>query len=167
MQVKFKGTPVNTIGTLPGSYDQLPDFTLVNRELKNIGLADIKTSTILLNIFPSLDTSTCAQSVRTFNLETASLKDITVLCISADLPFAQSRFCSAEDITNVIMLSSFRSSFGKDYGIGMVDGPLKQLLARAVFIADKKRKIIYTQLVSEITEEPDYRAALKILKHEP
>ena len=166
MQVKFKGVPAKLSGTLPAGNEKVPNFTLVNRELKSVSLEDLTSPVITLNIFPSLDTSTCAQAVRTFNQEASSLKDVTILCISADLPFAQSRFCSAEGIANVILLSSFRSSFGKDYGIEIMTGPLMGLLTRAVIIANKERTIIYTQLVSEIAEEPDYRAALKVLRKE-
>ena len=164
MQLTLKGQTVHSSGSLPGTYDPLPPFTLVNGKLQEVSPDDFKSPFLLLNIFPSLDTNTCASSVRTFNKEASQLKEVTVLCISADLPFAQSRFCLGESLHNVITLSAYRSSFPDDYGVKMVDGPLKSLCARAVVLADKERKILYTQLVSEITREPDYRAVLKILK---
>lgn len=163
MQLTLKGEPVNSCGPLPGSYDALPDFVLLNGQLQEVTLADFKTPFLLLNIFPSLDTNTCAASVRAFNEEMSRLKDITVLCISADLPFAQSRFCAAEGLSRVVTLSCFRSSFAKDYGVELIDGPLAKLCGRAVIIANAERRIIYTQLVPEISHEPDYRAALKVL----
>jgi len=163
MQLTLKGELVNTCGSLPGSYDILPDFKLLTGQLQEVSLTNFTTPFLLLNIFPSIDTNTCAASVRTFNEELSRLKDITVLCISADLPFAQSRFCAAEELARVVTLSTFRSTFPQDYGVEMIDGPLEKLCARAVIIANKERRILYTQLVPEITHEPDYRSALKVL----
>lgn len=163
MQLTLKGESVNTCGSLPGSYDSLPDFKLLTGQLQEVSLAKFTTPFLLLNIFPSIDTNTCAASVRAFNEELSRLKDVTVLCISNDLPFAQSRFCAAEGLARVVTLSAFRSSFPQDYGVEMIDGPLEKLCARAVIIANKERRILYTQLVPEITHEPDYRSALKAL----
>ena len=160
METKLKGNLVKLVGNLPAVGEQLPDFSLVGAELNQAGLADFAAKRLLLNIFPSIDTDTCAASVRHFNEEAAKLENTAVLCISCDLPFAQSRFCGAEGLGGVVTLSAFRSSFGKDYGIEQADGPLQGLLARAVVVADKDHKVLYTQLVGEITEEPDYASAL-------
>lgn len=160
-----KGTPMHTIGLMPRVGDVAPDLTGTDKDLKEISLQNFKGKKIVLNIFPSLDTPTCAASVRYFN-EIASTKDQTVvLCISMDLPFAQRRFCTTEGLDNVIPLSVFRSEdFGKNYPILIADGPMKDLCARAVIIIDEQGKISYTELVKEISEEPDYEAALKALE---
>lgn len=164
-KVTLKGTPVNTIGELPSVGSKAPDFKLVKTDLSEVSLASLQGKNVVLNIFPSVDTGTCAASVRQFNKEAAGLKDTIVACISTDLPFAHSRFCGAEGIQNVISLSDFRDggSFGKDYGVKFVDGPLKGLTARAVVVVDKEGKVKYTELVGEIVDEPNYKAALAAL----
>ncbi|HZJ79007.1 MAG TPA: thiol peroxidase [Dysgonamonadaceae bacterium] len=157
----FKGNPVNTSGNLPKVGEMAPDFKLVNSSLEDVKLSDYKGKNVVLNIFPSLDTGVCAASVRKFNKEAVSLDNTVVLGISADLPFAASRFCSAEGIENVVTLSVFRDDkFTKDYGVLLVDGPMKGLTARAVVIVNPEGKVIYNQLVPEITEEPDYNSAI-------
>ncbi|MDR2816829.1 MAG: thiol peroxidase [Proteiniphilum sp.] len=159
--ITFKGNPVHTTGELPQKGAAAPDFTLVKRDLTEARLSDFKGKYVVLNIFPSLDTGVCAASVRRFNKEAASLKNTIVLAISVDLPFAAERFCSAEGIENVVTLSGFRNhSFGEDYGLLMADGPLKGLLARAVVIVAPDGKIIHTELVPEIAQEPDYHSAI-------
>ncbi|NLY24495.1 MAG: thiol peroxidase [Bacteroidales bacterium] len=159
--ITFKGNPVQTTGELPGKGATAPDFTLVKGDLTEVKLSDYKGKYVVLNIFPSLDTGTCAASVRRFNKEAASLSNTVVLGISADLPFAAGRFCSAEGIENVVTLSTFRdNTFGKDYGLLMSDGPLEGLLARAVVIVDPAGKVVYTELVPEIAQEPDYHSAI-------
>ena len=157
----FKGTDVNTAGSLPAIGSKAPDFVLTGTALQGIKLSDFTGKTVILNIFPSVDTSVCAASVRKFNEAVNNTKDAACLCVSADLPFAHARFCGAEGLENVIGLSNFRNSdFGKSYGVLMTDGPLAGLLARAVIIIDKTGKVIYTELVNDITNEPDYPAAL-------
>jgi thiol peroxidase len=159
--ITFKGNPVQTTGDLPVKGTAAPDFTLVKGDLSEVKLSDFRGKQVVLNIFPSLDTGTCAASVRRFNKEATSLNNTVVLGISADLPFAAGRFCSAEGIENVITLSTFRdNSFAKDYGLLMSDGPLKGLLARAVVVVDPEGKVVYTELVSEIAQEPDYQSAI-------
>ena len=142
-----------------------PDFELVKSDLSSFALKDLKGKNIVLNIFPSLDTGVCATSVRKFNELAASLDNTTVVAVSKDLPFAQSRFCTTEGIKNLIAASAFRSpEFSKDYGVEMVDGPLAGLLARAVVVIDENGKVIHAELVPEIAQEPDYEAAIKALK---
>ena len=159
--ITFKGNPVQTSGELPDKGASAPDFTLVKSDLSEAKLSDFKGKNVVLNIFPSLDTGTCAASVRRFNKEAASLDNTVVLGISADLPFAAGRFCSAEGIENVITLSTFRDNdFGKDYGLVMNNGPLRGLLARAVVVIDSEGKVLHTELVSEIAQEPDYQSAI-------
>ena len=163
--VYFQGNACHTYGEVPAVGTKAPDFTLVTPELKEVHLGDYAGKKLVLNIFPSLDTAVCAMSVRKFNQKAASHPDTAVLCVSMDLPFAAQRFCSAEGIKDVVPASAFRSpEFVKDYGVELVDGPLKELLARAVLIVDKDGKIIYRELVEEITHEPDYDAALNMLK---
>ncbi|THG46613.1 MULTISPECIES: thiol peroxidase [Muribaculum] len=163
--IYFKGTPCHTYGNLPAVGEKAPCFTLVTPELKEIHCNDFPGKYIVLNIFPSLDTAVCAMSVRKFNEKAAKHPDTVVLCVSMDLPFAAQRFCSAEGIKDVIPASAFRSPvFVQKYGVQLVDGPLSGLLARAVLIIDKDMNIIYRELVDEITHEPDYDAALKMLK---
>jgi thiol peroxidase len=162
-QITFKGTPINTIGDLPVKGSTAPDFTLVKQDLSETSLADYKGKTLVLNIFPSIDTGVCATSVRKFNEKAAGLTNTVVLCVSMDLPFAQSRFCGAEGIQNVITASAFRSNFGDHYGVTIADGPLTGLLSRAVVVIDAG-KVIYTEQVPEIAQEPDYDAALAALK---
>jgi thiol peroxidase len=162
--VALKGKPFNTSGTLPAIESQIPAFSLVKADLSEITRADIAGQCAVLNIFPSLDTPTCAMSVRAFNAKASQAKGAKVLCISKDLPFAASRFCAAEGLQDVIPASAFRSlDFGKDFGVALVDGPLKGLLARAVIVVDPTGRVLYTQLVPEISDEPDYGAALKSL----
>ncbi len=163
--IKFKGTPVHTYGHLPEVGSKAPCFALTRSDLTELRCHDLKGRRLVLNIFPSLDTAVCATSVRKFNELAASLDNTTVLAISKDLPFAQSRFCTTEGIKNLIAASAFRSpGFAKDYGVEMIDGPLEGLLARAVIVLDEERRVIYSELVPEITQEPDYEAALKALK---
>lgn len=163
--VTFKNTPVQLCGELPGIGVQAPEFGGVKGDLSTIHLSDFKGRKVILNIFPSLDTAVCAASVRRFNKEASSLENTVVLCISKDLPFAQSRFCTTEGLENVIPLSTFRCScFDDKYGLRIEEGPLKGLLARAVAVVDESGKIIYEELVPEITEEPDYEAALAAVR---
>ncbi|HFD13409.1 MAG TPA: thiol peroxidase [Crenotrichaceae bacterium] len=158
--VTLKGTPVNTCGSLPAVGSTAPAFVLSNSKLADTALSEYKGKTKILNIVPSLDTPTCQVSTRTFNEKASALDNTVVLVVSADLPFAQNRFCTTEGLDNVIPLSSFRSSFAKDYGVELVDSKLAGLTARAVVVIDENDRISYTQLVSEIAEEPDYDQAL-------
>jgi thiol peroxidase len=163
--ITLKGNPVRTAGQLPQAGEQLPDFLLTDTDLQDRTLADYKGKTLILNIFPSVDTGVCAASVRKFNEEAGGLANTTVLCISADLPFAHKRFCGAEGIENVESLSTFkRHQFGKDYRVQMTDGPMEGLLSRGVIVADASGKVIYSQQVPEIAQEPDYGAALAAAK---
>lgn len=159
----FKGTPVSTTGTAPAVGEKAPSFVLTGSDLSDVSSADLDGTRTVLNIFPSIDTGVCAASVRRFNELAASLKGAKVLCVSADLPFALGRFCGAEGIENVTTASTFRSSFGSDYGLTMADGPLRGLLARTVLVVDGEGKVLHSQVVSEITEEPDYDAAIAAL----
>ena len=160
-KITFKGSTVNTSGELPKIGTIAPKFTLVKNDLSEISLSDLKGKNIILNIFPSLDTSTCAASVRRFNKEAAKLSNTVVLAVSADLPFASGRFCTVEGIENVVPASVFRNpEFAKDYGVLMIDGPLKGLLARTVVIINQEGNISYIELIPEVTEEPDYQAAI-------
>jgi len=158
-QVTLRGNPINTSGDLPAVGSDAPDFTVVGSDLGEISKADLAGKSVVLNIFPSVDTPTCATSVRTFN-ERAAGDDTVVVCVSADLPFAAGRFCGAEGIENVKTGSTFRSSFGADYGLTLVDGPLAGVLARAVVVIDADGKVAHTELVGEIADEPNYDAAL-------
>ncbi len=163
--VTLKGNTINTIGNLPQVGSKAPDFKLTQVDLSDVDLSAFSDQMLLLNIFPSIDTSTCATSVRKFNKEASNLKDTTVLCISKDLPFAQKRFCGAEGIQNVKVLSDFRyGNFGKAYGVEFIDGPFMGLHSRAIVIIDKSGKVIYTEQVTETANEPDYEAAKKALK---
>jgi len=164
--ITFKGeTKVNTSGELPAKGSQAPDFTLVKSDLSEISLKDLKGKKVILNIFPSVDTGVCAASVRRFNKEAAGLPNTVVLAVSADLPFAAGRFCSAEGIENVHPASVFRNpEFAKAYGVLMTDGPLKGLLARSVVAIDAEGKVLYTELVPEVTTEPDYQHAMDAIK---
>ncbi len=160
-KITFKGNPVKTYGALPAKGEKAPNFTLVKSDLSEVSLSDFKGRNVILNIFPSLDTGICAASVRRFNKEAADKNNTVVLCISADLPFAAGRFCSAEGIDNVVSLSVFRDTdFGKDYGVLMTDGGLRGLLARAVVVINPEGKVIYKELVPEIAQEPDYQSAI-------
>ncbi|MBM3161924.1 MAG: thiol peroxidase [Chlorobi bacterium] len=162
--VTLKGNAIETCGELPAIGSEMPFFCLVKTDLSEAGPADFKDNRLVLNIFPSLDTAVCAASVRRFNQEAASMDNTVVLCISADLPFAHKRFCEVEGLSDVIPLSVFRSpDFGRDYGVQLATGPLKGLLARAVVIVDNEHRVVYSELVPEIVQEPDYAAALKAL----
>jgi thiol peroxidase len=162
--VNFKGNPVHVDGQFPKAGDKAPAFRLVAGDLSEKTLDDFAGKRKVLNIFPSIDTGVCAASVRHFNKDAAGLRNAVVLCISADLPFAQARFCGAEGIRNVTMLSMMRGrEFLKDYGVAMTDGPLAGLAARAVVVLDENDKVIHAQLVDEIGHEPDYDVALKAL----
>ncbi|HSW38704.1 MAG TPA: thiol peroxidase [Acidobacteriota bacterium] len=164
-QITFKGNPANTIGSLPAPGSKAPGFALVKSDLSTVTLGEFTGRKVILNIFPSIDTSVCAVSVRRFNIEAAGLEDTSVLCVSRDLPFAQSRFCAAEGISNVTTLSEFRDSkFSDAYGVRIGDGPLAGLLARAVVVIDKQGRVAYTEQVPEITSEPDYAKALAAVK---
>ena len=155
---------VNTNGELPAVGATAPDFTLVGNDLKDVHLKQFAGKSVVLNIFPSVDTRVCATSVREFNKRAASLSDTVVLCISKDLPFAMKRFCGAEGINKVITLSDFRNKdFTKSYGVEMVDGGMKGLMARAIVVLDKNGKVIYNELVPVIGQEPNYDAALKAI----
>ena len=163
--ITLAGNPIHTIGELPKIGSLVTDFTLVKADLSRTSFNDFKGSRLVLNIFPSLDTGTCAASVRFFNKVAGELENTKVLCISRDLPFAQSRFCGAEGLTNVITLSDFATgAFGKKYGLEIIDGPLKGLFSRVVIILNEEGKVLYTQQVPEITEEPDYAKVLEALK---
>lgn len=161
---KLGGNPVNTSGSLPSTNSPAPAFTLVKDDLSEVTNASLQGKRVVLNIFPSVDTPTCAKSVRKFNELAAAMNNTVVLCVSADLPFAQKRFCGAEGITNVQNASSFRTDFGKTFGVTIVDGVLKGLLARAIVVMDESGKVTHTELVEEIANEPNYDAALAALK---
>ncbi len=162
--IKFHGDDVHTIGNLPDKGEDLKDLSLVATDLSEKSLADFSGKKLILNIFPSVNTGVCANSVRNFNQKAAGADNTTVLCISKDLPFAQKQFCGAEGIENVVMLSDYRSDFGEQFGVQMTDGPLKGLLSRAVIVTDANGKIVYTEQVPEVTQEPDYDAALAATK---
>lgn len=160
-QITMKGKPINTMGDLPKIGEKAPDFILTKTDLSDVSLKDFAGKMIVLNIFPSVDTNICATSVRKFNAQINNYKDAVVLCASRDLPFALGRFCGAEGLDNVIAVSELRNlEFGTNYGVRIVDGPLAGLLARSVVVIDKNGKVIYTQQVPEIGEEPDYETAL-------
>ena len=162
--ITFHENPIHTVGSLPDTGLSAPDFDLVASDLSEKKLGDFRGKKLVLNIFPSIDTGVCATSVRRFNAEASQLDNTAVLCISNDLPFAQSRFCGAEGLNNVINLSAFRSSFGKDYGLTITDSPLKGLLSRAVITVNEEGKIMHTEQVPEIAQEPNYQAAIDSLK---
>lgn len=159
--ITLKGNPIETVGTLPAVGGQAPDFTLVKTDLGNVSLKDFQGKTIILNIFPSIDTGVCAASTRRFNSEASSRPNAVVICVSADLPFAHKRFCEAEGLQNVVPTSVFRApEFGKNYGQTIATGPLAGLLARAVVVIGPDGKVKYGEQVPEIGQEPDYQAAL-------
>jgi len=163
--VHFQGNPVSVDGQLPAPGQPAKPFTLVAKDLSDVSLSQYAGKRKVLNIFPSIDTGVCATSVRKFNQLAGDVNNAVVLCISADLPFAQSRFCGSDGLSNVVTLSTLRGGdFKKDYGVAIVDGPLDGLTARAVVVLDEKDNVIYSQLVNEITTEPDYDAALAALK---
>lgn len=162
--VKFQGMPMETVGSLPQAGTQAPGFILTAKDLSDISLGDYKGKNVILNIFPSIDTDVCAASVRRFNVDASKLPDTVVLCVSEDLPFAAARFCAAEGIDNVYTASGFRSDFGKEYGVQIADGPLRGLYARALVVIGKNGEVLGTSLCDEITEEPDYAFAEKLVK---
>lgn len=162
--VTLKGNEIHTNGNLPKIGSKAPDFQMTKGDLSTATLSDFKGN-LVLNIFPSVDTGTCAASVRRFNQEAANLSNTTVLCISRDLPFAQNRFCGAEGIDNVVMLSDFKTGeFGKNYGLELLDGPLAGLHSRCIVVIDANGNIVHNEQVSEIIDEPNYEAVLRILK---
>lgn len=162
--IKLKGNSILTIGNLPTAGSTAPDFKLTKTDLSDTTLKDFAGKNVVLNIFPSLDTSVCASSVRKFNSELDKLKNTVVLCISKDLPFAHNRFCTAEGLKNVISLSELRDhNFGKSYGVTITDGPMAGLHSRAVVVINESGEVVYSEQVPEITQEPNYEAALKAL----
>ncbi|MGB2832589.1 MAG: thiol peroxidase [Methylotenera sp.] len=163
--VNLKGNPVAIGGSFPQKGQSVPDFQLADAKRNLLSLEAFTGKRKVLNIFPSIDTPTCATSVRTFNQKASGMKNTAVLCISADLPFAQSRFCGAEGIENVVTLSTFRDTakFSKDYGVQILDSSLAGLTTRAVVVLDENNKVLHSELVAEITEEPNYDAALAVL----
>ena len=164
-EFKLKGNTFHTSGNLPAVGADAPDCTLVGKDLSEIKLGGYKGKRVVLNIFPSLDTAVCAASVRRFNQEASSLDNTVVVCVSMDLPFAHGRFCTAEGLENVVSASDFREgAFGRAYGVRIVDGPLAGLLARSVVVIDENGKVLYTQLVPETVDEPDYDKALAAAK---
>lgn len=162
--ITLKGNPINTVGNLPSVGSQASDFDLIKNDLSHTSLADFAGSRVILNIFPSLDTGICAASVRTFNEKASGLENTQILCISRDLPFAQARFCGAEGIDKVITASDFANGkFGDDYGVTITDGPMANLHSRAIVILDQDHKVIYTEQVPEIVQDPDFEKALAAL----
>lgn len=162
-QITLKGNKINTSGNLPEKGTKVKDFTLVKNDLNEAHLKEYLGKKIILNIFPSLDTSVCSLSVKKFNALAKENPEIRILNISMDLPFAQGRFCGQEGISSVETLSAFRSSFGKDYGLEITDGPLKGLLSRAIIVLDEQGKVLYSEQVQEITQEPNYQKAAEAL----
>lgn len=163
-KITLQGNPVNTVGELPQVGSPAPSFTLAKSDLSDATLENYKGKNLILNIFPSIDTPTCATSVREFNTKAAQTDNTSVLCVSADLPFALGRFCGAEGIENVETASSFRSSFGADYEATIADSPLNGLLSRAIVVIDPEGKVIHTEQVAEVADEPNYDQALAALK---
>lgn len=165
MKITFKGTSVETLGSFPKVGSKAPDFSLVKTDLSSISLKDLSGKNILLNIFVSLDTPVCATSIVKFNQEADKFPNTSILCVSMDLPFAADRFCAIKGLKNVIPVSAFRNpEFGKNYGLTIMDGPLTSLLARAVVVINPKGEITYTEIVPEITQEPNYEAAKQALQ---
>ncbi|MFN3020492.1 thiol peroxidase [Chryseobacterium sp. TY3] len=162
--ITFKGNPIHTVGDLPEVGTQAKDFTLVASDLSEKKLSDYKGKKVVLNIFPSIDTGVCAASARHFNQDASSLENTVVVNVSRDLPFALSRFCAAEGLSDVDVLSDFRGTFGEDYGVTLEDSPLHGLLSRAVVVLDENGKVIYTEQVPEIGQEPNYENALAAVK---
>ena len=161
--VKFQGAPVKTVGELPQAGTMAPDFSLTAQDLSDFNLESLKGKRVVLNIFPSIDTDVCAASVRKFNVEASSLPDTVVVCVSADLPFAATRFCSANGIKNVITGSTFRSDFGDVYGVKFAEGPLRGLMARSVVVIDRDGKVLGAKMVDEQTNEHDYGFVASLL----
>jgi len=163
--ITLKGGPIQTSGFLPAVGSQANDFCLTGADLTDVSLANYAGKRVVLNIFPSVDTGVCAASVRKFNKEVGNMSNTVVLCISVDLPFALSRFCGAEGLTNVVTLSELRArSFGEAYGLRIIDGPLAGLFSRCVVVLDEAGKVLYTEQVPEITQEPDYAPVVALLK---
>ncbi len=163
--VTLKGNPVSVAGNLPKKGDGAPDFSLTGKDLGDVSLKNYANKRKVLNIVPSLDTPTCQQSTRVFNQKASSANNAVVLVISADLPFAMARFCSTEGLNNVVTLSTFRGrDFHGRYGVDIADGPLKGLTARAVVVLDENNKVLHSELVPEIANEPNYEAALAVLR---
>lgn len=164
-KITLKGNPINTCGDLPAAGSPAPDFCLTKTDLSDVSLKDFAGKKLVLNIFPSLDTAVCATSVRKFNADAQKMENTAVLCISMDLPFAHSRFCVAEGLSNVVSLSELRKrDFGESYGARITDGPLAGLFSRAVVVVGEDGAVKYTEQVPEITQEPDYEAAINALK---
>jgi thiol peroxidase len=161
--VTLGGNPVSLVGTMPKVGTKAPSFRFTANDLREVSNADLRGKRVILNIFPSIDTNTCATSTRTFNQLASSLKNTEVWCVSADLPFAQNRFCGAEGLTNVKTASTFRSDFGKTFGLTLAGSVLQGVLARAVIVLDEKGAITHTELVGEIANEPNYQAAIRAL----
>nr|WP_299173622.1 thiol peroxidase [uncultured Allomuricauda sp.] len=162
--ITLGGSPANTVGELPTINSSAPSFNLTKSDLSQVSLSDYAGHKLVLNIFPSVDTGTCAQSVRQFNEEAAELEDTKVLCISKDLPFAQKRFCGAEGIENVEMLSDYKTgTFGQDYGVTFADSAFATLLSRSIVVINKDGNVVYTEQVAETGDEPNYKAALEAL----
>ncbi len=162
--INLQGNPIETVGNLPNLNEKAPEFTLTASDLSDKKLSDFAGSKLVLNIFPSVDTGTCATSVREFNKKASELDNTKVICVSKDLPFAQGRFCGAEGIENVVMLSDFRDgNFGIGYGLEITTGPLQSLHSRCVVVINEEGNVVYTEQVNEIVDEPNYEAALKAL----
>lgn len=162
--ITLKGNPINTAGELPAVGSAAPAFTALKTDLSECSLSELSGKKVVLNIFPSIDTGVCAMSTTRFNKEAGSLDNAVVLCVSVDLPFALGRFCGAEGLEDVVAVSTFRNpEFGSDYGVTIVDGPLAGLLSRAVVVIDESGNVAYTEQVPEITQEPNYEAALAAL----
>lgn len=163
--ISFQGEPIQTLGQLPPTYTKALDFQLIASDLSIKSLSDYENTTLVLNIFPSIDTDVCASSVRYFNEKAGEFENTEVLCISRDLPFAQNRFCNAEKIKNVSLLSDYDiGQFGIDYGVIIQDGALQGLFARSIIIINPEGKVVYTQLVNEVTDSPNYEEAIEALK---
>lgn len=163
-KITLGGNPINSVGNLPDTGSTINDFKLIDSNLKERTLSDFDGKSKILNIFPSIDTGVCAASAREFNVKAGDLDNTVVINISKDLPFALSRFCAAEGLDHVESLSDFRGSFGQDYGVELVDSPMEGLLSRAVIVTDDQNKVLYTEQVPEIGQEPNYEAALSALK---
>ena len=162
--VSLNGNPINTKGNLPSIGSKAPNFELTKDDLSDVTLDNYKGTRVIMNIFHSIDTGTCAASVRQFNQEASELENVKILCISKDLPFAMARFCGAENIENVETLSDFRDgNFGDNYNLTYIDGPIKGLLARSIIVLDENGVIVHTEQVHEVVEEPNYKAALEAL----
>ena len=163
--IQLTGTSANTVADLPKTGEAAPNFTLTKNDFSSVSLADYKGKKVVLNIFLSVDTGTCASSIRAFNSTASQLENTVVLCISKDLPFALNRFCGAEGITNLEMLTDYKNgNFGNDYGVTFKDGPLQSLFSRAVVILDEASSVIYSEHVPQIVDEPNYKAALEALQ---